>query len=270
MDNESDWKSELSEEYRDDPALQDFKDIDGLAKAFKDTKSAIGGMLRIPSEEADDAARAEFRQKLLDKDIGLMQMPDMDDEEGLGALYNKLGRPENAEGYTPIEGMAEDRFKQIAELAHSVGATDKQLQKFMGTLLAADAEKITAAEDARTAELTELKNEWGSAYDQKLERVTNLIEATKAPPMLLDAIKGGKANAATLKWLDGLAASLGSEGAPMAKQLTSVTAETRADIEQLRDDLTRKLQKNTFSPAEEQRLIAKLVSYNERLGRATN
>ena len=63
-----------------------------------------------------------------------------------------------------------------------------------------------------------------------------MAELTDAPGPLVDAIKNGGADAATLRWLDSLTSSLGGETAEMIKQgpagsdkLTKEEARARAD-----------------------------------------
>lgn len=255
----------LNEEHRANPALKDFKDVDALAKAFTDTKAMVGNMIRIPGPDAGTEDIAAFKQKLLESDMGVMPTPDFTDEEATLAYYRKMGTPEEATGYSPIEGMAEERFDVMSRLAHEAGISDKQFTQVASQMLAADQGVLDAINGQREEGVSALKAEWGDAYAQKFARVQRLAEATKAPAALLKALTDSAIDAATLKWIDSIAESLGGEGAQLKDDLASVTQDTRNELEQKRDELTRKLQTERLPAAEHERLVQKLVGYNQRI-----
>ena len=259
------WNAGLSEEFKDNPALADFADINGLAKSYLDTKSMVGGMLRVPGEDAGDEDRSAFRQKLLDKNIGLMATPDTTDDAAMQDLYRSIGMPEEANGYSPIEGMPDARFGQLTKLAHEAGISDKQFTKVLGSVLEADTAMATQYEADRVAGVDQLRGEWGMAFDEKSQRAARIAEATKAPPALVQAMKDGKVDAGTMRWLDSLAGSLGGEGTSLANDLGDVNEDTRSELMAKRDELTRKLQRESLPQAEHNRLVQKLVGYNEKL-----
>lgn len=261
----SDWKSGLNDEFKNDPALADFKDVNSLAKAFKDTKSMVGGMLRVPGEDAGADERSAFQQKLIDKDVGLMFKPDTTDDAAMREHYRLLGMPEAADGYTKIEGMPDERFGQLSAIAHEVGVTDKQFSNFMAKLNEADVSRETAANNQRLEGIEQLKGEWGEAYNEKTDRAAKIVEATKGPENLLKAVKEGLIDAGTVRWLDSLAESLGGEGSQLTKDLGAIESDTRAELVAKRDELTRKIQNERLTPKQHQEALAKLLSYSERL-----
>ena len=64
---DQDWRETLPEELRAEPALKDIPDVVTLAKAFRDTKAMVGSSVRLPAADADDAARAEFLEKIKER-----------------------------------------------------------------------------------------------------------------------------------------------------------------------------------------------------------
>ena len=259
------WRDGLSEEYRDNPSLRDFADINGLAKAHIDTKAMVGKMVRIPGEDASQADVQAFRDKLLREDLGVIPQPDLTDPEQAAAYYQKMGRPQEAEGYTKPEGMDDQRYADLSKLAFEAGISDKQFAQVATSMVAQANEANKAIVDAREAGVNSLKTEWGEAFPEKYARAQRLAEATKAPQGLIDAMANQAVDAATLKWLDSVAGNLGGEGNNLL-DVGNIDADTKAELEAQRDELTRRLQSDERIPqSERQRLIAKNVDLNTRL-----
>jgi hypothetical protein len=143
----------LPEAIRAEPAFKDIKDLDGLANGFL------------------------HAQKMLGHDPkNLVVMPGPDDKEGQAKLFNRLGRPEKADGYK-FEGI---KFPEGRELkpevmgrwragAHELGLTEKQATGVLALLgqevaggAQSDAAEIAASLEAATANL---KTKLGAAYE---------------------------------------------------------------------------------------------------------
>jgi hypothetical protein len=89
----------------------------------------------------------EFVPHLLDNHVNLrklvsgdpkrvLQEPAAGDVEAWGKFYNRLGRPEAPEKYTPVEALKDDPLaKQMAPIAHELGLTDKQWTGLQAKLL---------------------------------------------------------------------------------------------------------------------------------------
>ena len=56
----ADWRSTLSEDNAANKGLADFKDLNGLAKAYLDTKADNGRSLRLPGPDASAVLSAEY------------------------------------------------------------------------------------------------------------------------------------------------------------------------------------------------------------------
>lgn len=268
--NEGHWMdlAGLSKEFQSDPAIKDFKDVNSLAKAFKDTKKMVGGMIRIPGEDAGEADLTEFRSKLLENErLKVMSRPDPDDADGMRELYRVMGMPENPEGYAIAEGADPDRAAMFANLAHQAGITQKQFETVLQGVLAADNEAMQTQSANHEREMGMLQRDWGDSYQTRVARAAKMAELTKAPKQLIDAIKDNKANADTVRWLDKLAVSIGNEGNDLAKEVGSVEGDTLQEMMQKRDELTRKMQSDNMSTAEYQRALDKLVAMNGKIAK---
>jgi len=107
----------------------------------------------------------------------LMKMPAPEDVEGMGEIYNRLGRPETAEGYTfeKTDDWTPEYTEWFGKTMHEMGLNDKQaslLQQRHTEFEAAALEKMEAdISVTQVNEMTVIKQEWGSAYDEKMAAV---------------------------------------------------------------------------------------------------
>lgn len=208
-DTAPNWREVLPEDLRDNPALKDFHDVGALAKSYTETKAMVGGMMRVPGEDAGKEDWAAFNAKLMDKVPGLVKMPAEDDEDGLNALWTKLGRPVTDEGYTAPEGVEiTDADKATAK---QLGLTAKQFQEYVKLESTRDAEETDAARDAQSASKNEVLGEWGAAKEQKLRQIRIMLENTGAPEGVKTAASELNVDGAFLRWAETIVTSMGSE-----------------------------------------------------------
>lgn len=180
----------LPEEFRADPAFRDFRDLTGLAKSYKHAAGMVG----------------------LDKGQ-VLRLPAKEDAPEWGEVWNRLGRPENPDGYEVAapEGLDEDGLKAFRETAHQLGLNKRQAAELMGFYgkrlegLRAAAEEQAVQQAAEAQRL--LKAEWGSAYEDRLHAVNRLIVASEGGEEVRQALNeaGLGRNPVVLKWLAGLA-----------------------------------------------------------------
>ena len=104
----SSWKDSISEEYRADPNIEKFTEIDALAKSYINATKMIGqDKIAIPNNNSTDDQWSE--------------------------VYTKLGRPESADKYaldvkSEIVNLDEGAIKSFTENAHQLGLNNKQAQ----------------------------------------------------------------------------------------------------------------------------------------------
>jgi|TARA_R100001530_G_scaffold11611_1_gene11099 hypothetical protein len=150
---EPSWRDGLSDDLKDDEGLGKFKDVEGLAKSYKELESYRGNSIKIPEKGADSQA--------------------MDD------IWDKLGRPEAADKYEyeppakiPKEQYNQEVEKSFLEQAHTKGFTKDQAHfvldyyNNMAFDAVADIDNVKSKNIADNT--NELKKDWGRAYDQNI------------------------------------------------------------------------------------------------------
>lgn len=214
------WRDTLPDELKGDPSLANFEDVGQLAKSFVDTKSYQGNSISIPGEDAGDEARQQFTDKLLEKAPNVMMRPDFDKPEQSVEFYRTLGMPEKSDGYgTPeIKDMPEganpnpERLDFFRGIAHDAGLSKAQFNKIMTAVIEQDISSVTDGTNARKEDMDGLAKEWGMATEERMGQAKSILEKTKAPESLVNAFNDKSLSSDLVKWIHGLATSIGSEG----------------------------------------------------------
>ena len=216
------WREMLSEDIRGDERLAKFETLEGLAKSYINAEQMIG------------------REKI--------PMPKSDEE--WQDVYNRLGRPESAEGYEfePVEvpegfPMDEEALKQFKDVAHKTGLTAKQaneLQKWYFQQNAGNFENmVRAAEDEYNESQANLRKEWGTAYDQKLATAMRAVREFGGDELVKTLEESGLGNnAALVKTFAEIGSKIsgdvsiegnGADGARTPSQLKAEIAKIQSD-----------------------------------------
>lgn len=262
------WLSSLPEDLQGNSTLQDIKDVPALAKRFIDTKAMVGNSIRVPSEDAAPEDMVAFKQKLLDKNIGLMNVPDTEDTEAMAGIYKALGLPEDATGYSRPEnwsGMTDERFGFLAGEAHKAGMSKSQFETMAKSLSEADNAQTEQYEADHQAGIDTLKGEWGNAYTQKVSRAANIAKQLDAPEGLQNAISEGTVDATTLRWLDGISKKFGGEGQSLVAEEGGVTQNTPTELRERVGELTKKMLGMDANDPQYQAILKKRMGYLEML-----
>ena len=167
----ADWRDSL------DPTIRASLDVDSLedlAKGYVNAQSMIGGSIRIPGKEAGQADWDKFYDRF--KDVPGLTRYNPDD---LSTLYEAAGRPPDHKGYG-LEGVSEDFLK----VAHEAGLNRQQVEALVNHDTAVN--EVHAAADAEVVEhgINTLKQEWGLAFDRKVE------EGRRAVAFLENSVPG--------------------------------------------------------------------------------
>lgn len=152
-----------------------------------------GDALGAGNEQQQDEAQQQAQpQDLLGTDEQQQEplikaLPGEDDAEGWGKLWDKLGRPETADGYElPVpEGDSGEFAKAAGAIMHSLGITKSQAQ----ALAAWNNEQITAQQDAYNQQLAQrntenvasIRKEWGNNFDANLAVANQALSAFMSP-----------------------------------------------------------------------------------------
>jgi hypothetical protein len=169
------WKETISEEFRNDPNISKFTEIDALAKSYINATRMIGqDKVAVPNENSTDDQWNE--------------------------VYGKLGRPESADKYklevkSETAPLDETAIKQFAENAHQLGLNNKQAQGILefyknsmeGSVQAARVETETAQANAEQ----ELRKEWGRSYDENIKKAGAIAKANMSEDILNMELKDG-------------------------------------------------------------------------------
>jgi hypothetical protein len=169
------WKETISEEFRNDPNISKFTEIDALAKSYINATRMIGqDKVAVPNENSTDDQWNE--------------------------VYGKLGRPESADKYklevnSETAPLDENAIKQFAENAHQLGLNNKQAQGILefyknsmeGSVQQARVDTETAQANAEA----ELRKEWGRSYDENIKRAGAIAKANMSEDILNMELKDG-------------------------------------------------------------------------------
>jgi len=171
----SSWKDSISEDFRNDPSIEKFTEIDALAKSYINATKMIGqDKIVIPTKNSGQEAWDE--------------------------AYAKLGRPESPEKYTfdvksDVVNMDEGAIKSFAEQSHKLGLNNKQAEGILdfyknnmeGTAQQAKIDTETAQSQAEQ----ELRQEWGRDFEGKVKQAGALAKANINPEVLDMTLSNG-------------------------------------------------------------------------------
>ena len=151
LDAQVDWRENLPEDLRNDPSLTTVKDVPGLAKSYIHAQKMIGAdKIAIPGKNAS--------------------------EEEWDAVYNKLGKPEEAKTYEEDLGdlpIPEENVKNFKDTAHKLGLNQiqfKGLTSWYKDNLKTQVDNMNVDADTKRAESeAALRKEFGKTYDAKLK-----------------------------------------------------------------------------------------------------
>ena len=190
----TDWKAQLSDEIRGEKSLESISDIESLAKGYVHAQRMVGAdKIPVPNKYATDKDWAE--------------------------VYKKLGRPESADGYKiDAKDIDQEGLKSFKEQAHKMGLLPHQANEmvkwYQTNEAAANTVKDQVAEKARTESITNLKQEFGLAFDQKLKAASAMAKQYVAADVLdapmADGSKLGD-NPAIIKAFANLAEKMGED-----------------------------------------------------------
>ena len=171
----SSWKDSISEEYRADPNIEKFTEIDALAKSYINATKMIGqDKIAIPNNNSTDDQWSE--------------------------VYAKLGRPESADKYaldikSEVVNLDEGAIKSFTENAHQLGLNNKQaqgiLEFYKNNMEQTAQQQSINTETAQADAEAQLRKEWGRSFDENIKRAGSLAKANMSPELLDMQMKDG-------------------------------------------------------------------------------
>jgi hypothetical protein len=152
-----DWRSSLPDELKNDATLQNFKDVESLAKTVVHQQKVLGSRIPIPKTDEEKSE-----------------------------LYTKLGRPESGEAYdftipdTHKSHFNEDQVKEFRNVAHQIGLNNDQTKALIDfQVKSVDHELERQSTDlsvAKQATEDTLKKEWGYDYDKQVRNAQRALQ----------------------------------------------------------------------------------------------
>ena len=171
----SSWKDSISEEYRADPSIEKFTEIDALAKSYINATKMIGqDKIIMPTKNSTQEAWDE--------------------------AYAKLGRPESPDKYaldvkSDVVPFDETAIKSFAEQSHKLGLNNKQAQgilEFYKNNMEGSAQQAKIdTETAQSQAEQQLRQEWGRDFEGKVKQAGALAKANINPEVLDMTLSNG-------------------------------------------------------------------------------
>ena len=155
------WKEAISEEFRSDPNISKFTEIDALAKSYINATKMIGqDKVAVPNNNST--------------------------EDQWNEVYSKLGRPESPDKYelnakSDVVPIDETAIKTFAETSHKLGLNNRQAQGILefyknSMEVSAQQSKIDMETAQANAE-QQLRQEWGKTFEDNVRKAGSLAKA---------------------------------------------------------------------------------------------
>lgn len=185
------WRENLSDDYRG--KYEEIKDVDSLMKGYDSLVKKMGkNPIVKPGEDADEAAKAEYR-KTLQKELGYS-------ENRSDYKVNFSDIPDYLDSH-----VSEEALGPYVDLALDLGLAPDQFQGFVGKYIEtqmADMEKM------REETIGGLKEEWGGDYDARIKSATEFAKQV-APELLENPVLGNHPD--VIRMIDKLAKQFGNK-----------------------------------------------------------
>ena len=168
----STWRDSLPDDIKNDPSLQSFKDVDGLAKSYIHAQKMVGSeKVAAPREDWTDSDWAGH--------------------------YDSLGRPETHEGYKTPEGVERD-LSESKKALYDAGLSSRQAEAVLShiselsdsLLEQEDADFARNVADARE----ELTREYGRDASYKLDVAKGVLQKFGSPELIDQLNESGMGN----------------------------------------------------------------------------
>ena len=159
------WKEAISEEFRNDPNIEKFTEIDALAKSYINATRMIGqDKMVVPNKNFTEDQWEE--------------------------AYIKMGRPDSAEKYSldvksDIVSLDEQAIKNFQEQSFKLGLNNEQakgvLDFYKNNMEAQNQQAKIDVETSQAQAQNLLRQEWGRDYDSNISKAKSLAAANLSP-----------------------------------------------------------------------------------------
>lgn len=184
----ADFLSMLSDDNKVIAESKGWPDANEMIKSYTNLEKMVGGRVKIPEEGDTDA---------------------------WNDLYNRLGRPEDASHYdfSNVETINDEAKDWFGKAAHEVGLNANQAGKlfkdFSEFSAAQDEADAVAAQAEREVEMTQLRKEWGGAYDDKVSLAKAAVGQFGVSPEVLESMEKAMGDAGLIRHFAAIGERLG-------------------------------------------------------------
>ena len=156
---ENNFLTGVNEEFRNNPSIKDFKDVNGLVKSYINQQKLIGKS-DIPNEKST--------------------------QEEWNKFYSKIGRPENIDGYSIPEGLEEtDLLKSFKNLAFEKGLTNKQFNDIVDMFNQYESSYVEnttkSLEEQNKSYIEQFNKTFGNESENVKQNAQNLLKKYATP-----------------------------------------------------------------------------------------
>lgn len=136
----------------------------------------------------------------------LIKMPT--DDASRNDMYSRLGRPEEADQYVLTDGeadpeMSDSETKWLKEAMHKAGLSSSGAKEFYDGLIEHSREGAKASDEAlaqeKESEMMELRKEYGTKFDERIELANRALKSAGISPDQLDSLNASLGYSATIK-----------------------------------------------------------------------
>lgn len=200
------WQDGLSDEFKGNASLSNFKDVNDLAKSYIHAQSMVGrDKVVLPTDKSTPEEISEF--------------------------YSKLGMPSPEEyKIDGLEGEDEfsEQFKELMIKNNILPTQGKSLFDFIAnTSIGEDDADDAEFSEMMQAELEDLREEWGDGFDENVGRAAGVIDKFGDEDLKTYLNESGLGNdPQLLRIFSAIGASLGTEGGFKGNTHTALNKDT--------------------------------------------
>lgn len=216
------WYEGLDPDLRENPSIKKFKDPASLAKSYVELQKMIGkDKIVVPTEKSTP--------------------------EEWAAFYKKVGRPDDLTGYdvpdieVPEEvKMREEHLETFRQKAHELGLTKKQFAELYGLQAEINnrifSQHVEEAQKMMETTETALRQEWGAAYEKKIDNAQKVINSFFKDKGIHPAFKVLANDKGFVSAMTEIAERLGEDVIAGTARVTMTPEEAQREINKLMGD----------------------------------
>jgi hypothetical protein len=193
---EQNWLLSMPEDLQNDPTLNNYKNIEEMARGFVETKRMVGDRVKIPDENTPPEEAAKFFTRL-----GRPETPD-------GYEFTSITKPEPTgdivldqeatNTYTYLKSIQDKNLEVFKPIFHELNiskvAADKLQQKYMEIVSENDKIAVLNYNKDKEQKLEVLKTRWGDDFETNKTKAINTFMSFADPALQITVENEGWGN----------------------------------------------------------------------------